>query len=118
MAKHFQALSDERVLAVMGDRIEQERLQRDMTQTELASRAGIGLRTLKKFEAGQPTSLLTFLAILRGLELLDRMDLIVPEVPISPVQLAKLKGKRRKRASGKSSSTKVAETRAKWEWNE
>jgi hypothetical protein len=45
--------------------------------------------------------LLTIIAILRELEALDELGGFIPEVPISPIQKAKL-GKKRERATGMS----------------
>ena len=63
----------------------------------------------------------TFIALLRGLDLLGRLDQMIPEPAISPVELAKLKGKQRQRASkkrSKSDSDAVRETRDAWTWDD
>ncbi|EXF58008.1 hypothetical protein J502_0927 [Acinetobacter sp. 1294596] len=40
------------------------------------------------------------IAILRALEMLDEINSFLPEPPLSPIELLKLRGKIRKRASG------------------
>lgn len=51
-------------------------------------------------EAGQ-VSLENLIAILMTLDLLDHLNSFLPEQPFSPVQLLKLRGKVRQRASSK-----------------
>ena len=43
--------------------------------------------------------MLTFIQILRALDALEELDSLLPEPGISPLQLAKMKGKVRRRAS-------------------
>ncbi len=116
----FSRMSGERILDELGRRLEQERLSRNLTQNELADLAGVSLRTVKNVEAGKGYGLATFIALLRALGLLDRLETLIPEQPISPVQLAKLKGRKRKRASGKRSQqrSEVQINKSTWQWNE
>jgi hypothetical protein len=41
------------------------------------------------------------IAILRELDALDNLDAFLPDPGISPLQIAKMQGKKRQRASGK-----------------
>ena len=110
----FDQMSDDRILKEMGRRLQRERLNRNLTQQSLAQKTGLARRTLVKAENGEGTTLGTLLAMLRGLGLLARIDQLLPEPPLSPVQLAKLKGRERRRASG----SRVAETPGTWTWKE
>jgi len=67
---------------------------------------GIHRVTLSKLERGQKTSLLTLIQLLRGLGELQRLENMIPEEVISPLQLAKLHGKKRKRASRQTGTRK------------
>ena len=97
----FQSMSDRAIQAVLGERLQRERLNRDMTQSQLAERAGISRRTLQGLEAGRTTTVETLIRVLRALDLMDRIDALLPESGPSPVQLARLQGRERRRASGR-----------------
>lgn len=84
----------------LGRRLQRERLNQDITQAVLAERAGISRRTLVAAEKGEGTTLETLIRILRGMDRLARLDQFIPDPPVSPIQLAKLKGKVRQKASG------------------
>ena len=83
----------------IGARLKQARLNRDLTQSEVAALAGIARKTVLKAEKGK-VQLETLIAILIVLDLTEQLDIFLPEQDISPLQLAKLQGKKRKRASG------------------
>jgi transcriptional regulator with XRE-family HTH domain len=71
----------------------------------LAEQAGVSKRTVERIEAGATAQMSTLIRLLRALELLDRLETLVPESGPRPMDLVKLKGKARKRASGKRKST-------------
>jgi transcriptional regulator with XRE-family HTH domain len=83
----------------IGKRIKQIRLNKNISQKELSGRSGVHRTTISKIETGQKTSLLTLIQVLRGLGELQRLENIIPEEVVSPIQMAKLQGKKRKRAS-------------------
>ena len=112
-------MSDSAILKELGQRLRRERLNRNLTQADLAEKSGIGRRTLIKAEAGEVTTLATLVAILRGLELIGQLDQLVPEPSLSPVQLAQLQGRARQRASkprGQKTTESPKKTRRKWQW--
>ncbi len=112
----FYNCSDSGIAAELGRRLRRERLNRNITQAQLADRAGIGRRTLQNAERGEGTALPTLIAILRALDLLHRLDALLPEPEASPVELAKLHGDRRQRASG--SPPGDAPAPEPWTWGE
>ena len=112
---NIEKMSDAAVLEEIGQRLRRIRLTRNLTQVALAKQAGIGRRTLQKAEEGQVTTLETLVAILRGLGLLHELEHFLPEPPPSPVQLAKLQGETRQRASGKH---KVNKHPKDWKWKD
>lgn len=82
----------------LGSRLKQARLNLDLTQAEVAQRAGISRKAVLNAEKGQ-AQLETFITIMAALHLTGQLDLFLPKQPLSPLQLAKLQGKRRQRAS-------------------
>lgn len=96
----------------LGERLKQARLNQNVTQEFIAERIGVSRRTVINAEKGQAT-LETFVAILQVLGLVEQLNLFLPEQPISPIQLAKLQGEKRQRASG---SRLVSEVEESSEW--
>ena len=83
----------------LGERLRQARLNRDLTQSEVAKLAGVARKTVLNAEKGK-AQLDIFIAILIALDLTAQLEVFLPAQAISPVQLAKLQGKKRQRASG------------------
>jgi putative transcriptional regulator len=84
----------------LGQRLQRARLNLNLTQLEVAQHAGVSRKIVMNAEAGQ-VSLENLIAILMTLDLLNHLDSFLPEQPFSPVQLLKLRGKVRQRASRK-----------------
>ena len=97
----FSDLSDQAILAELGQRIARYRLNRNLTQETLATEAGISLPTVQRIERGNATQATNLVRVLRVLGLLDNLGALVPAPAASPVQQAKRRGKQRKRASSK-----------------
>ena len=121
---NFNFMSDDAILREIGERLKQARLQRNMTQAALSDLTGVSRRTIQKTEEGEVSTLKTLIALLRGLSLLDQLNLLIPETPLSPIQLAKLRGKVRRRASGAGRKPNPKdlmqgnEPKADWQWGE
>jgi putative transcriptional regulator len=96
VGKTANALTEE-----LGERLKQARLNRDLTQSEVAELAGVARKTVINAEKGK-VQLNIFVAILMALELTSQLDMFLPKQEVSPLQLAKLQGKKRQRASGHS----------------
>ena len=94
-------LSAEAVLAELGQRLARRRLDVGLTQAQAATEAGIGKRTVERVEAGGDTQLVTLIRLLRVLDLTDELNRLVPEPGPRPMDLLKLRGKERKRASSR-----------------
>jgi putative transcriptional regulator len=113
----YGTMSNAAIQKELGQRLQSERLNRNLTQIELAAKSGISRRTLIGAETGAGPTMDTLISILRGLGLLARLHHLLPETEISPVQLAKLKGARRQRASRKGTAKRPA-TAKLWTWKE
>ncbi len=94
-------LGDAAVLTELGSRIGAARLARDLTQAELAREAGVSKRTLERIEAGQSAQTTSFIRVLRGLGLLDRLELLLPPSRPGPMELLRRSGRTPHRASGR-----------------
>ncbi len=95
----FTAMNDKAILIEIGDRINRQRLNRNITQAALASHAGVARTVVQRIEGGQGCTLENLIRILRALGLLDQMDAFLPVPEISPLQLVKLHGRKRQRAT-------------------
>lgn len=96
---NWYAMSDPAILKEIGQKLKSFRLQKNITQEEMAQKVGLNRVTIGEIEKGRPSSLLTFIQILRGLEKLDMLNNITPVPLISPIQMAKMERKTRQRAS-------------------
>src|SRR5580765_4993534 len=102
-------LGDDAVLAELGRRLAEQRLQRNLSQAELAERAGVGVATVERLERGSPVALTTFIRVLRELDLLEALERLVPEPLPSPREQLRLHGRRRQRAGRSRGGTGTAE---------
>lgn len=98
----------------LGNRLKQARLNADLTQAEVASRAGLNRRTILNAEKGN-VQMENFVAILASMDMAEQLNLFLPIQEISPIQLAKLKGQKRQRASkSKNRNTRLKEDTSSW----
>ncbi len=108
--------TDETVLAELGSRLAQARLERNLTQAQLAEQAGVSKRTVERLESGSvATQLSVFIRVCRVLDLIERIDLFIPEPVPSPVEQLKMRGRKRQRASAKK---KTKAPPKKWQWGD
>ncbi|MCP4657255.1 MAG: helix-turn-helix transcriptional regulator [bacterium] len=92
-------LTEPEILVELGGRLRRYRLQQDVTQEDLARKAGVGTRTIRKLESGGDVQLSTVTRILRALGRLDALDAFLPAPGISPMELLRSGGRERRRAS-------------------
>ena len=92
-------LTDVAIAQILGERIERYRIAAGLTQAELAEQAGIGKRTLERVEAGRGAELATLIRVLRALNALEGFERLLPELPPSPIEQLKLRGRQRQRVS-------------------
>lgn len=106
------AMSDSGIVKIIGAFIRHHRLEQNKTQAQLAEEAGINRSTLVEFEKGMRANIITFIQLLRALNLLYVLKQFQVQMQISPIQLAKLEQSKRKRASGTKKATK--KNRSDW----
>ena len=98
----------------IGRRFARLRLSRNVTQAALAEKAGIGLRTLRRLEAGEPSTMDTFLRIASALDLDEAILSALPEGDIRPIERVSKKGRERRRAS----PTSKRQEKSTWAWGD
>lgn len=91
--------SDLVVLRELGASLERARLASDRTQQQVADAAGVSKRTLERIEAGESTTTVNLVRVLRALGLLGRLDALAPPPRESPLALLERSRKERQRAS-------------------
>lgn len=97
----------------IGNRIRQARLNINQTQQQVAEQAGVSRKAVAGAEAGK-VQLETLLAIMQALQLTSQLDAFLPPQPLSPVQLAKLRGKTRQKAGRARSTTPTTTDDSTW----
>ncbi|MGJ8663697.1 MAG: helix-turn-helix transcriptional regulator [Marinicella sp.] len=97
---NFETMTNQAVAAELGRRIEQLRLENNLTQQAVADEIGISRISYGRLEAGE-AKLINVIATLRVLGQLLLLEQSLPDRMFSPMELLKLQGKQRKRASGK-----------------
>ena len=106
--------TDDTVLRELGQRLSTARLQRNLTQMQLAEQAGISKSTLQRLESGEAaTHLSGFVRVCRALDLLEQFETLLPEPVPSPMAQLKLQGRQRQRASGGKAAHRTGK---KWTW--
>ncbi|MFT6985496.1 MAG: putative transcriptional regulator [Psychromonas sp.] len=109
----FESITPHAIATELGDRVRIARLNADLTQKELAKKAGISVKAITNSEKGKST-LESFVAILVALEMTEQLNAFIPKQEISPVQLAKLQGKKRQRATGTHIATSKSKETPSW----
>ena len=108
-------MSDKAVLEEMGYRLSRRRVELELTQAKLAKEAGVSKRTLERIEAGESTQSSSLIRIMRVLKLLESLDAAIPDTGPRPMDLLKLRGKERQRASSKKHKARASED---WSWGD
>ena len=84
--------------AFLGDQIKTQRLRLNLSQEEMAKRAGVSTVTVSRLESGKGSSLSSFIKVLQVLRQEDWLEQLAPQASVSPIQIHAL-GKRRERAT-------------------
>ena len=107
--------SDESVLRDIGARLARQRLERNLTQAEIAREAGLAPRTVTRIEAGGTATVASLVRILRALGVLESLNQFLPEPGPSPIEELARRGKQRRRASN---PRKPAQPKGDWTWSD
>ncbi|MCQ2578257.1 MAG: helix-turn-helix domain-containing protein [Treponema sp.] len=110
----FRFSSNEIICQEMGKRIKDYRISMNLTQAQLAENCGIPKRTVERIESGENKSIDNFLAVLRALNLLGKIDFLIPEQELRPTDIVFNKPVRL-RASSKSNKSTTVKGIINWE---
>jgi len=109
----FSLANSRQIGTALGGRMEQIRLSRNLTQSQLAQDAGISVRTLRNLEKGEGVSLDTFIRVLIALGIQHNLEVLLPDPSVRPVERIGL-GKERRRAR----PVRKEEKTAQWSWGD
>lgn len=113
----YSRMTDEAILEGLGDRLSRFRLDRNLTQADLAAEAGVHKNTVFRLEAGGSTQLKNLVRVLRVLGLLDRLEDLVPEPVPSPLRQLEALERQRKRAVSKGDKDDEPSA-SEWSWDD
>ncbi len=106
------AMTDDAIVAELGNFIKKNRIAKNKTQAETATAAGINRWTISQIENGEAISLNSLIQILRALDILYVFNSFIFQEQISPLEAVKLKKKERKRV--RSASKNNPTTKSDW----
>lgn len=112
--KIFGTESNEQILKELGQRLKDTRIAMSYTQKDMAGRAGVSAKTIERIENGENVRIENLINLLRALDLLQNIEILVPEQELLPTEILDY-GKKRQRAS--SVKDKDVSTGA-WQWGD
>ena len=89
------------ILLEIGSRVKRERLNSNIKMQTLADKVGVSLIVLSRLENGKGCTLANLVKVLLALNLLHHLEAFLPDPGFSPIQIHKMRGKVRQKASGK-----------------
>ena len=101
-------------LKELSARLARFRMESGLTQAQLAAQAGVSKRTVERIENGCDLQITTLVRLLRVLGLADRLDQLIPEQTVSPMDMLRGKTNRPKRVRLK----KAPQPEKPWKWGD
>jgi len=81
-------MTDPAIVRELAQRFKKRRLEKNISQQEMATRAGLSRYTINLFENGKTITLTTFIQLLRALKELDELELAIRLRHPDPMDLA------------------------------
>ena len=94
----YNLASSEQIVADLGSRLARLRLASNTTQVDLATKAGLGTRTLARLESGEGGTIDSLVRVISALGLRSHLEALLPDPNIRPMERVQLRGRERKRA--------------------
>lgn len=110
------------ILKELGERIKNHRVYANVKQSELASISGVSVSTIVRIENGEDTKLSNVIKVLKGLDLAENLNIVVPKQKTSYKLLYELennpayKGGQLKQRAGRKPTPVKPQT--PWVWGE
>ena len=82
-------LSNQQIKTILGERIKRFRIEKGMSQKDLSDRTGVSVHSLSNVENGKDFNVDILLHILKGLNIVNNLNLLVPETVTNPYDIAK-----------------------------
>lgn len=109
----FELASSQAIAAELGRRLNELRLAQDLTQVQLAERAGVSRGTVVRLAEGNGVSLDSFIRVMQALGLAGHLASLLPDPTVRPVEEVR-HGRLRQRASGRGGEPGAGE----WRWGD
>ena len=92
----IEAKSNSEIISELGGRFKQYRLFSNLTQKEVATKAGVSIFTISQFEKGEARNIGfgTILSLLRSIGFLQEVEKLLPPLPMLPNQIKKMNDKK------------------------
>lgn len=100
------------ILKEIGQRIKQHRISLNITQADLADKCGISSSTEVRIENGEDSKFSNYIKIISALNMLDNLNILIPEVQPDFKSIFEEKAKRQRATPSNDKK------RAKWVWGE
>lgn len=97
----YSSMSDDKLALLLGEFIKHNRIDRNLSQDELATAAGLSRPTISLMERGKSMSLNSIIKVLRVLDVLYVFDALQVPQELSPLEMLKIQEKQRKHSSHK-----------------
>lgn len=92
----IEAKSNSEIISELGTRFKEYRLFSNLTQKEVATKAGVSIFTISQFEKGEARNIGfgTILSLLRSIGFLQEVEKLLPPLPMLPNQIKKMNEKK------------------------
>lgn len=97
----YNSMSDDKLALLLGKFIKHHRIERNLSQDELAVAAGLSRPTISLMERGKSMNLNSIIRVLRVLDQLYVFDSLRVPQQLSPLEMLKRQEKQRKHSSHK-----------------
>ena len=111
----YKYASNDLIYIELGKKVKNYRLAMNLTQAQLAEKAGLPKRAVERIENGESKTMDNFLMVLRAFNLIENLEFLIPDQEIRPTDLIKrTPQKKRVRPSKRNGSSGNGMVKIKW----
>lgn len=110
MSSYFK--SDKEINCEVAKRIKDLRISNKISQEEMSLKTGLSKHTISNIENGKSFTFDNLLKVMRALNIIDRIDVLIPETKENPYRLIKEKSKRQRVYNSKKKKS------SDWKWGD